>query len=357
MNNETMLAAVIRAPGDFGVEEISKPVCPDDGMILKVLACGLCGSDLRTLRSGHHRIKLPFVVGHEICGVIDEIGNSCRTAYSTGQTMAVGPLVYCDSCAYCRQGKFELCSNYREIAQHWYGGLAEYIAIPAAAIARGTMASVAANVDPAFAAVAEPIASCVHAQEKSSIGLGDSVVIIGAGPIGCIHASLARLRGADKIIMVDVNQDRLKLSEQFAPDYRIDATAEDPVAAVKAATNGLGASVDITANPVPQTQVQAVEMAQKGGRVLFFGGLPPEKACPGINTNLIHYNALHIIGTTIFTPHHFDIALNLILSGKIPGDKLVSHRFKLTEFEQGAKMALAGKVVKAVFMPGSRVAG
>jgi len=252
----------------------------------------------------------------------------------------------------CRvAGRFELCENYREIAQAWQGGFAEYMAVPEEAVRLGTIRAVSAGMDPAFAAIAEPVSSVVHAQEKGRTGLGDTVVVLGTGPIGCTHIQVARARGARTVIVADVNDERLKLCEPFEPDHLINAATTDLVAEVRRLTGGRGAEVVVTANPSPQSQIDALQIARKSGRVLLFGGLPPEKACPGVNTNLIHYNALEVIGTTIFAPRHHLTAIQLLSSGRVDGNRLVSHRFPLSDFVKGATMALEGRVVKAVFLP------
>jgi L-iditol 2-dehydrogenase len=208
-----------------------------------------------------------------------------------------------------------------------------------------------AELDPAFAAISEPVSSCINAQEKGEIGLGDTVVIIGAGPIGCIHAALARTRGADRVIMIDILAERLQMAEVFEPDVLINAREIDPVAEVRKVTRDKGAEVIVTATPAPVAQVQAVQMARKGGRILLFGGLPKDKSRPGIDMNVVHYQALHLIGTTIFAPRHQRMALALMVSGRIPMDRLITHTFALRDFEQGVALAMAGKVLKAVFLP------
>lgn len=346
-----MKAVVVRAPMAFDVEEVPAPEAPAGGLLLDVKACGLCGSDLRTLRSGHRKVTFPWTIGHEICGVVAETGPGYSGPWRRGELVSMGPVVYCGQCDFCRDGRFELCENYREIAQAWPGGFAEQMAVPAEAVRLGVIESVPPDVEPAHAAVAEPISSCLNAQEKGAVGLGDAVMIIGAGPIGCIHAALARLRGAEKVFIADVNAERLKLTEPFAPDAALDASQVDLVAEVRRLTGGKGADVVVTATPAPVAVVQAVEMARKGGRILLFGGLPKDDSKPGVDMNLVHYNALHLIGTTIFAPRHYRLAVHLVASGRIATDKLITHRFPLQEFVRGATMALEGKVLKAVFEP------
>lgn len=346
-----MKAVVVRAPMQFDVEDVPVPDVPQGGLLLKVHACGLCGSDLRTLRSGHRKVTFPWIIGHEICGTVVEVGPGYRGQWQKGDLLAVGPVVYCGQCDFCTGGQYELCENYREIAQAWPGGFAEYIAIPEEAVRLGTIWPVPGGLDPSFAAISEPISSCVNAQQRGQIGLGDTVAIIGAGPIGCIHTSLARARGADKVFIADIVDDRLKMAEAFEPDVTINAATTDLVEEVRRLTDGKGAEVIITATPAPIAVVQAVEMARKGGRILVFGGLPKDNSKPGVDMNTIHYNALHLIGTTTFAPRHQRIALRLMASGRIPADKLVTHRFPLSQFKQGAMSALEGKVLKAVFFP------
>lgn len=349
--NKTMKALVVRAPMDFDVIDVPIPEVPEHGLLLKVTACGLCGSDLRTLRSGHHRVTFPWIIGHEISGEVVELGEKYEGQWQGGDRLAVGPVVYCGTCDFCVDGRYEFCDNYREIAQAWPGGMAEYVAIPPESLRLGTIQRVPEGLDPAIAAISEPISSCVNAQDRGQVGLGDTVVIIGAGPVGCIHTSLARARGAGTVIIADVVDERLKMAEPFEPDVTVNAAEVDLVAEIRKLTNGKGADVIVTATPAPVAVVQAVEMARKTGRILVFGGLPKDRSTPGVDMNLVHYNALVIIGTTTFAPRHQRIALHLLASGRIPGDKLVTHRFPLSEFKQAAAMAMEGKTLKAVLLP------
>jgi L-iditol 2-dehydrogenase len=346
-----MKAVVVRAPMQFAVEEVPLPQMTPGGLRLGVKACGLCGSDLRTLRSGHRKVTFPWIIGHEICGEVLETGPGYRGPWQPGELISVGPLAFCGFCDFCREGRYELCENYREMGQAWPGGMAEQMVIPAESVALGTIERVPDGVDPARAAIAEPISSCINAQERGQVGMGDTVVIIGSGPIGCIHVALARLRGADRVLIVDINAQRLAMAEPFGPDATIDASQVDLVGEVRRLTNGRGADVIVTATPAPQAIVQAVEMARKGGRILVFGGLPKDDSKPPVDMNLVHYNALALLGTTTFAPRHYRNAVQLVARNRIPVDKLITHRFPLDDFVTGAHMALEGKVLKAVFLP------
>jgi len=347
----TMKAVVVQAPGDYGLQEVPIPDVPVSGMRVKVLACALCGSDLRTLRSGHRRVTLPWIIGHEVCGQVEAVGQDYQGPWRIGEVLAVGPVVYCGKCEFCRTGRYELCINYLEIAQAWPGGFAEYMAVPEESVRLGTIERVPASVDPALAAITEPMASCIHAQIKGEVGMGDTVMIIGAGPIGCIHAVLARLRGAEKVFIAEIVDERLRMAESFEPDGLINPSKANLVEEARRLTDGMGPDVVISATPAPIGVVQAVEMAKKGGRILLFGGLPNDDSKPGVDMNIVHYNGLYLIGTTTFAPRHQMLAVRLIASGRFPADKLVTHRFPLERFVEGAEMALQGKVLKAVFLP------
>jgi L-iditol 2-dehydrogenase len=350
---ETMQAVVLNAPMIYQLKTVKKPTCSKQGLVLKTLACGLCGSDLRILRNGHRNIRDHWIIGHEIAGEVIETGEKYSGLWKKGDRLAVAPTVYCGSCDFCVAGRFELCENIKEIAQHWQGGFAEYIAIPEEALNLGAVQKIPDGLSSSVAAIAEPVSSCINAQEKLSVGLGDTVVIIGSGPIGCIHTSLARIRGAHRIIVADVSEERLKLCESFTPDFMVNASKIDLVEEVMCLTGSKGADVIITANSVPATQVQAVEMARKGGRIALFGGLPREDSKPGIDTNLIHYRGLQLIGTSTFAPRHHLLALSMFSSGKLKGESLVTHTLPLVKFKEGVKLATEGKALKVVFIPES----
>jgi len=344
-----MKAVVLAAPGSFALQTIGKPLCPKEGILLRVACCGLCGSDLRTLFSGHKNVALPAVIGHEVAGVVAEIGKNYRGEYRVGDRLAVAPNVYCGRCGFCRMGRYEFCENIRELAQQWPGGFAEYMAIPPEALGLGVIQKIPEGLPPEYACVAEPPSSCINAQEKLGVGLGDTVLIIGSGPIGSIHICVAKAHGAKRVFIADVNQSRLDMVKAFEPDATINATETDLVAEVRRLTDGAGADVVITANPVADTQVQALSAARKGGRIAFFGGLPHDRSVVPLDTNLIHYKGLTVIGTTGFAPRHHIQSLDLMQAGRIPGEKLVTHILPLEAFAEGVRLAREGRAMKVVF--------
>ncbi len=344
-----MKAVVLLAPNEYVYQDVEKPQCPEEGILLNVKYCGLCGSDLRTLRSGHKNIQFPAVLGHEISGIVAEIGPSYNGDFKPGEALCVGPNVYCGTCEFCVRGELEFCENLRELAQHWPGGFAEYIAIPREALDNGVIRRIPDGVRMEHVAVGEPPSSCINAQEKLNVHDGDSLLIIGAGPIGAIHVSVARARGAATIYVADIAASRLEMVKDFGVDAVIDSSKTDLIEEIMKLTGGKGVDVVITANPVAVTQVQAIEVARKAGRIAFFGGLPHADCNVTLDTNKIHYRGLHVIGTTGFAPRHYDESIRYIAKGLIPAEKLVTHVLPLKDFAEGVELARAGQAMKVVF--------
>jgi L-iditol 2-dehydrogenase len=344
-----MKSVILEGPGVYGVKDVEAPKRDPEGILLKVRYCGLCGSDLRTLRSGHKNIKYPAIIGHEISGEVIETGRDYRGNFRVGDKLAVAPNVYCGKCEFCLKDKHEYCENLKELAQHWPGGFAEYIAIPPEALRLGAIQHVPQGLPMEHACVAEPPSSCLNAQEKLQVALGDLVLIIGAGPIGSIHAAVAKARGARRVIIADIKEARLRMAKDFGADDSINSAETDVIKSVRELTGGKGADVVITANPVAVTQIQALEIAKKSGRVAFFGGLPHGGSTVPLDTNLIHYKGLFVIGTTGFAPRHHILSLELMAAGKIPGGKLVTHILPLDDFAAGVEIAVNGEAMKVVF--------
>lgn len=349
-----MNALVFLGPEKMVLEEVSIPSCPPEGILLKVKACGLCGSDLRTYHSGHTNVRPPWILGHEIAGVVAEVGKEIQ-GYKIGDRLAVAPPVYCGRCIFCRQDEYDLCLNIKEIAQHWPGGFAEYMIIPPEALFLGNVNPIPANISYCEATISEPLSSCIKAQEIGRVEVGESVVIIGAGPIGCFHAEIAHTRGASKVMIMDILEERLELAKRFNPEVLINSAGPGYIPRVLKETDNLGADVVIVACPSEKAQIESLEMVRKGGRVIFFGGLPHGKSQVLLDTNLIHYKNLRIHGSSTFTPRHHKLAIEMIAEGKIKANKYITDVFSLQEYQKAIKVLELGKALKVVLMPDSEV--
>lgn len=345
-----MRAAVFYGPEDVRFEERPRPAPKDNELLVEVGACAVCGSDLRTYRFGARNITQPVVTGHEIAGTIVEVGAALRD-WRLGEPVAVAPAIPCCDCRYCRRGLPTMCDHLRSIGYEYDGGFADYLIVPWSAVRAGCVNRVPANLSFEEASLAEPLACAINAQELLGVGLDDTVAILGAGPLGLMHAELARVRGARKVILIDVRAHRLGLARAFGADALIDGAGENVAASVFKETEGDGASVVIVAAPSAEAQAQALTLAAKRGRVSFFGGLPKSNPVASLNANLIHYRELFVMGAYGSEPRHNRLALELLAAGRIHAAELVGLVVPLERLLEGFQAAAEGRVLKVVVKP------
>ncbi len=348
MNYTKMKAAVMYGPNDIRVEEVERPVCPKDGLVLKIMAVGLCGSDIRNLTSDSRKGDYPFIYGHEIVGVVDEIGEE-QTTYQLGDRLFLFPGTYCMKCDYCLSGHSENCTSV-EKGLAGTGGFAQYVAVKGKKIELGGIYPIPEDVTFEAASLGEPLTSVYACLDNIGVGYGDELVIVGAGPIGCFMAQLAKLRGAGKIIMVDINAKRLEIAKGFGVDYIIDSSKVDPIAIVKDLTGGLGADKVISANPSTKAQEQCILMAKMGGLVVLFGGVP-KGALTEIDSNYIHYNNIWIKGHFGASYIQSKKAYELAISESFPTEKFITHTLPLDKINEGIELTKSGEALKVVLYP------
>src|ERR1700712_2523186 len=275
-----MRAAIWEGPGRMALGTVPDATCPADGVLLRVLACGICGTDVRSFYNGDRRIAPPWVLGHEISGELVEIGPGAeRELHEAG--LALGDAVHCIStlwcgrCRMCRNGHENLCLHGELMGFDHPGAYAEHVAIPQ--IALKNLFRIPDGLSAAHATFADPLSDVICGHKDIAIGLDDTVVVIGAGPVGAAHAALARLQGAGQVMLLERTARRLELAHAIVGDDRVsylDTEDADGVAAVSRETDGFGADVVIVACSSDIAQQDAMEMAAPRGRVLFFGGLP-----------------------------------------------------------------------------------
>jgi L-iditol 2-dehydrogenase len=344
-----MKAAVFHGPGDLRIAEVPRPQISPAEILVQVGACALCGSDLRTFRHGARNIDKPVVLGHELSGTIVEIG-AAVAGYRPGQRVAVAPAIPCGDCIYCRRGAETMCERLRSIGYEFDGGLAEFMAVPASAVRAGCVNPVPDALSFSEAAIAEPLACVINGQELLNVGEGDTVVIIGAGPVGCLHAGLARERGAALVVLVDMRAERLTIAAAFA-DATIDASCEDVQTRVLELTGGTGASIVIVAAPSHRAQEQAVALAARRGRISFFGGLPKTDPVISLDANAVHYRELTIVGAYGSRPDHNRQALELVAGGRLAIGSLIGLELPLDRVTDGLLAVEEGRVMKVVMRP------
>ena len=350
--SEGMLAAVYHGPEDLRVEMRPVPGLESGEVLLKVLSTGICGTDIRILHGAHRKytpgtVRIP---GHEAVGDIVELGADV-TGLEVGQRVFMAPNMGCGHCRQCISGNNNLCANYEAPGITFDGSFAEYMRIPSAAILQGNLIHISKEVDPAAAALIEPFACVLRGQDAVHIQPGESVLVVGAGPIGIMHMMLAQLRGAGCVIVSELIPERAAQVREFGADRVVNPSEEDLAAVIDEQTNGAGVDVAIVAAPAHSAQEAAVELAAIGGRINFFGGLPKDRPAIQLNSNLVHYKELIITGTTACSTQDCQRAAVIVNSDRIDLSKLIGARFPLSEAVEAFSVAESGKVLKAVLEP------
>jgi L-iditol 2-dehydrogenase len=339
------------APGDVRVEDAPEPVPGPGDVKIRVRSCSTCGTDVKIFRSGHHHIVPPRVMGHEIAGEVVQVGAEVD-GWRAGDRVQVIAAVPCGRCGECRRGRMTVCPHQESMGYHYDGGFAEYMVVPAKVLAVDGLNRIPDNLAYAEASVAEPLACVLNGQNLARVGPGDDVVVIGSGPIGCLHVRLARARGADRVFLVELNRQRLDLAAGLVhPDAAICAQEVDPVDAIVKATDGRGADVIITAAASGAAQEQAIAMAARQGRISFFGGLPKDKPTITCDSNLVHYRELTIVGANGSSPAHNKEALRLIAAGDVPVTDLITHRLPLDATVDAFGIVARGEAIKVTIEP------
>ncbi|MGJ6961700.1 zinc-dependent dehydrogenase [Streptosporangium sp. G11] len=343
-----MKVARFYAPGDIRVEEAPEPVTGPGEIKIRVRNCSTCGTDAKILKHGHHHIRPPRVMGHEIAGEVVEAVDA--GGWAPGDRVQVIAAIPCGTCEECRRGRMTVCPNQESMGYHYDGGFAEYMIIPAKVLAVDGVNRVPDEIGFAEASVAEPLACVLNGQELARVGEGDDVVIMGSGPIGCLHVRLARARGAARVFLVDINAARLEMAARLVhPDAVVHG--EDVVEQVLKLTDGRGADVVITAAASGAAQEQALRMAARQGRISFFGGLPKDNPIIRCDSNLVHYRELTIVGANGSSPAHNARALRLIADGSVPVADLITHRLPLAEVLEGIDIVSRGEAIKVTIEP------
>lgn len=324
-----MLGVRLHGKDDLRVEQIAEPVAGPGELVLAVRCATVCGTDLRMVRSGHDPKVLPLVLGHELAGTVAAVGAGVSD-WKPGDRVAIAPNVGCGRCDLCAAGDTHLCRGYRALGIHWDGGMAQFVRVPAAFLAQGNVVRLADGATFAQGALAEPLSCVINAFDLLNVRPGDSVVVFGAGAIGAMHALLARLCGADPIIVTDPRQSRL--DQIAALDSHLIAAAPSELAAkIATLTQGKGASVCITACAAPEAQAAALGLTAINARVCFFGGLPSERAVNPLNTNLVHYKQLRIVGSLRSSPAQFRRAVALLAADRIGFARLVTNTYPIRD--------------------------
>ncbi len=347
-----MLAAVYHDVGDMRVEEVPLPTISDEEALLRVKAASICGTDLRIYSSGHFKIPAGTsrILGHEFAGEVAEVGSMVESL-TPGMRIAIAPNIGCGVCAQCIRGRSHLCPTYDAFGITIDGAFSEYMRIPKEAIQQGNIVPLPDGVSFEEAALNEPFSCCYNGSRACRIEPGDSVLIVGAGPIGIMHLLLARLSGASKVIVSEIIEERVARALEFGADLALSPASEDLSAAVEQATAGQGVDAIIVAAPSPAAQEQALDLAAPQGRINFFGGLPQGRELIKFNSNRVHYKQLLVTGTTGSSNYQYRKSMEIIASGRVDLSPLIGARFPLSEIEKAFALATSKKAMKVLITP------
>jgi L-iditol 2-dehydrogenase len=343
------------APNSVEVREAEEPKLDPAGALLRVEACGICGTDARTFFNGDPRAPGPWVLGHEPAGVLEEVGPEADLppGVSAGDRVFLGSILTCGECRWCVDGLQNLCEHHLLYGYDPFpGAYAEVAAVPP--IATKNLIPLPPDLSSDLATVADPFACALNGMEMLDVRIGDTVVILGGGPIGCWQSLMARDRGAARVYLVEASPGRLELALSVAGHVLDDgwvAGEDNGVAEVLTRTGGAGADRISVAAPSKQAQQAALEMAAKRARVVYFAGLPKHDPVSPLDMNQLHYKELAILGAYGATHRQYGITMGYLDRRQQELGRMVTHRFPLEDIEAAFETIRAGTGLKVVVVP------
>lgn len=341
-----MQALLYREPGVIRVAEVEDPTLPRRGVLISTAFAGVCGSDVRSWRHGNARLQGPQVLGHEVSGTI--IGSEIEHL-PVGLKVAVCPGVSCMKCELCQRGKSTWCQKRQSLGYDFPGAMAERFSVPAQAIERGCVVAVPDGLSLRAASLAEPLHTVINGQDRARVTSDDSVLVIGLGPIGTLHTTVARSRGAHAVVAVDTSPQRVDAAASVlgANNLRVvPADAEQ----VRAWAPEAGWDVVILAAGAAAAVELALRAVGPGGRILAFAGMPANRALVSIDLNRIHYQQLSLIGAFGGSPRYFRRAVRWLAESDSSMDQIITtlvplsdatRAFDLVERGVGLKTSIA----------------
>ncbi len=340
-----MKAQVFHGPGDLRFEDIPLPTPGRGEIVLKIEAALTCGTDVKTLRRGHPVMipHVPTVFGHEFAGTVFAVGPGVRHVHEGDRVVAANSAP-CGACPLCLAGRPNLCEDLLFVN----GAYGEFIALPPRLVAQNVV-PLARTLPAHRAAFAEPLACAILGVDRARVSSGQTVVIFGHGPLGCLLAMVAASQKA-RVIIVGKAGWRLERVRALGLGSCIDATAGDVLQALRDATDGRGADVAVDATGRPEVWEQAVAATGRGGSVLFFGGCAPGTSIQ-LDTRRVHYEELTLVGAFHHTPALIRRAVELLSAGTVMPDGLLTHRMKLHDVREALALMTRGEALKVLIEP------
>ncbi len=333
-----MKAAVIQKPGVIKIESVPTPTPGPGEVLLKVKACALCGTDQRVL-SGEKHVDVN-IVGHEITGTVSAIGKDVRDIQK-GKRFIVQTVIGCGACPMCKIHRENLCEKgFTAIGYQFNGGFAEYTLMPKKAVDQGCLISIPDDLSDDLGTLIEPLSCCVNGMKYIPMEKMEHVVIFGGGIIGVLNGLLARARGASQITIMDISQHRLDLLKKMGLpfDNLVNSGTKDIEAWVSKTTGGRGVDAVVVAASVKALVSKGIKLLKRGGHLSIFAGMPKSDPIEPIDLNKIHYLELNLHGANSSSREEYLSARDFLVSGKIDGRPLVTHRFSLDEFNEAVRV-------------------
>lgn len=338
------------APNSIAVTQTTMPELKKGELLIKVMACSVCGSDLRIFKNGNPRVKSGQIVGHEIAGTV--VAANAVSNFSIGDNVSIGADVPCNNCKFCNSGHCNCCRLNLAIGHQLEGGFTEFLKLDHGTVKNGPIQKFNNSLQFEHAALAEPLACCINGYEKCGNSPFETVLIFGAGPIGVLLGLLGKYYGAKTVIMVDPNKYRLQAAKKLgACDHSLIFENDNIIEKVSNITAGEGCDRIFTACPVSDTHRLAIELVSVMGVVNLFGGLPNNEKSIELKSNLLHYKEATLTGSHGSTPLQHKKALKLIEGGQIDVSAMITHKFSLDEIQDAYACAISGKGLKIVIMP------
>jgi len=334
-----MKAAVLYGKGDMKIKNVDTPQMKDDEVLIRVKAASICGTDVHFYK-GEMETNTPRILGHDFSGIIEETGKDVK-GFSKGDKVIAEIVRYCGDCHFCKIGNYQLCVNAVYMGFEVDGAFAEYVVAPAKNVFK-----IPDNVSFEEAAIMEPVALALHVMDFVQPKIGETMAVLGQGPVGLVQTQVAKLSGM-RVVAIEPTEERLKLAKEFGADYLVNPNKENVKDAVSKVTGGLGVDCSVEAVGLQKTVDQAMEITRKGGKVIIVGSSKGLRGPPVRHEDMACY-AVSDGGT-----RKYPIALSLVSQGKVNVKRLITREISLEKLPQTMGLLADGRLaaIKVIVKP------